>query len=466
MTTGEEMADIRTIEHTDYRIALLLPDSRQLLGIPGSGPHVVELPVVCIPLWERPAEQLTKQIEDRWGIRTIILDTLVGPGSETACAVAEIRTSSWDFEHEGFCVAQPENIGNLSLGEVQRQPLRAILGANESNGKAFSRIGWIEEAQRWIQSSVNDHEVIFTGETRQLNGGGTFCLLRLGTQSGPAYWIKGVGEPNAHEFAVTSYLAANCSEYLPRVVAMRKDWNAWAMEDFGSSLHHSDSLDDFKRAVYQLAGLQKRLVGKSRELLAAQCADHRTVILDSHIDEIIDYLNGAMRQQTSAKAPALSTFRLNEIRSALHGACSALQELGIPDSLIHNDISPGSILGDGTNCVFTDWCEGCAGCPFITFEQLCSHVSRKTGDSESWIRSLKSVYISRWLECLTERQIEGALEVCPLISVLSYLYGRGDWLHNSRASEPEFMSYSRSLGRHMDRIAKLTEHRRATCGSR
>jgi len=458
------MMEMPMIEHTEYRLALILPHSRELLGTPGPG--TVELPVVRIPLWERPAEKLTRQIEDRWKIRTIILDILADPGSETACAVAEIRTSSWDFEREGFCVAQPENIGDPSLVERQRQSVRAILNGTGTNGSSFSRIGWIEDAQRWIQSSINDHEVIFTGETRQLNGGGTFCLLRLGTQSGPAYWIKGVGEPNAHEFAVTSYLSRHCPEYLPPVVAMRSDWNAWIMEEFGSSLHSSDSLDDFERAANQLAKLQIRLAGKSCELLAAQCADHRAAVLDSHIDEIIDYLDGAMRQQTSAKVPALSTSRLHEIRSALHDACSALQELRIPDSLIHNDISPGSILGNGTNCVFTDWCEGCAGCPFITFEQLCAHVARKTGDSESWIRSLTTAYRSRWLECLTKQQIERALEIGPLISVLSYLYGRGDWLHSSRGSEPGFMSYSRSLGRHMDRIAKPTEQRRAICRSR
>jgi hypothetical protein len=51
------------IEHTEYRLALILPHSRQLLGMPIR--CTVELPVVRIPLWARPAEQLTRQIEDR-----------------------------------------------------------------------------------------------------------------------------------------------------------------------------------------------------------------------------------------------------------------------------------------------------------------------------------------------------------------------------------------------------------------
>jgi len=299
-----------------------------------------------------------------------------------------------------------------------------------------------------------------------LNGGGAFCLLRLGTKSGPAYWIKGVGEPNSHEFDITGFLATHCPEYLPRIVAMRSDWNAWVMEEFGSSLHNSDSLDDFARAVCRLADLQIGLVGKSVELLAARCADHRTEVLSSHIDEIIDYLDGAMRLQTNTKVSPLTTFRLHEIRNILHEACFVLQELRIPDSLIHNDISPGSILGKGTHCVFTDWCEGYVGNPFITFEQLCVHVARKTDKPELWVRPLENAYRTRWTDVLTDRQINGALQIVPLISVLSYLYSRGDWLQSSRRNEPAFLSYSRGLARHMDRIARGSEFMEATCQPR
>jgi hypothetical protein len=439
------------IEHTDYRLALILRHSRRLLGIERSG--VVELPVVSIPLGKRPAEQLTKQIEERWKIPTIVLDILVSPGFQTPCAVIEVRTPNWDFQSEGFCFAQSSDIDDSSIADSQRCSLETILGGTDEGGIPFASIGWIEDAQRWIQSTISGHGVIFTGEIRQLNSGGPFCLVRLATESGPAYWIKGVGDQNAHEFSVTRYLAKHCPEYLPPLVAMRSDWNAWVMEEFGVSLHYSGSLEDFQRAASQLANLQKQLLGKSEELVAAQCADHRIGILNSHIDEIIEYLDGAMRQQTSAKVPPLSTSRLHEIRSVLHDACFVLEELQIPDSLIHNDISPGSILGNGTQCVFTDWCEAYVGNPFITIEQLCVHAARKTDEPESWIRSLKSIYSSRWRDLLTERQIEGTLRVVPLISVLSYLYGRGDWLHTSRRDEPAFQSFSRSLARHMDRIA-------------
>jgi hypothetical protein len=235
------------------------------------------------------------------------------------------------------------------------------------------------------------------------------------------------------------------------------------MEEFGSSLHNSDSLCDFERAVHRLADLQIKLTGRSIELLAVECADQRTEVLCSHIDEIIDYLDDAMRQQASTRVLPLSTSRLHEIRTVLHTSCDALQALLIPDSIIHNDISPGSILGNGKNCVFTDWCEGYVGNPFITLEQLCVHAARKFGEPSSSLRSLRSIYRSCWQDVLTERQIEGALQLTPLISVLSYQYGRGDWLHTSKRNDPAFLSYSRSLARHMDRIAGQIELSEPLC---
>lgn len=438
-------------EHTDYRLALILPHSRQLLGVQRTG--TVELPVIRVHLWDRPAEQMTKELEQRWGIRAIILDILPGPEPQTPCAVAELRTPSWDFGNEGLCVARPESVAINSISESQRCALGAILLGDATDAGAFSQIGWIERAQQWIQSSVQDREIVFTGEIRQLNAGRGFCLLRLGTQSGPAYWIKGVGEPNTHEFAITRYLSDHCSTYLPPIVATRADWNAWVMEEFGSSLHNSDSLDDFDRAARRLASLQIQLLGRSEELLGIHCADHRIATLASHIDEAIDYLEVAMCQQTSVKVLALSSTRLREIGNILHDACFALEALGIPDSLMHNDISPGSILNNGKNIVFTDWCEACVGCPFVTLEQLCVRVARKTNQPQSWSRSLGGAYSSCWAALSTERQVRTALQITPLISAFSHFYGRGDWLQSPRRHETAFQVHARSLARHMDRIA-------------
>jgi hypothetical protein len=336
------------------------------------------------------------------------------------------------------------------------------LVGNTAGHGPFSRLGWIEEVKEWIRASVPDSSTDFT-EIEQLNAGGSFALVRVGTASGNAYWLKAVGDPNAHEFATTAYLARHCPEFLPPIVGMRGEWNAWLMEEFGQSLHHCGSLALFELAATRLASLQQLLIGKVDELLAAQFVDQRLPTLSARIDGVIGYLEETMGQQKSTKVPALSVSRLREIGMLLHDTFARMKALDIPDSVMHNDISPGTILSDGTGCVFTDWCEAYVGNPFITLEHLCVHAMRKTSKPEEWNSTLKTAYAASWANTLNKDQIDQGLALAPLLSVFSYLCGRGDWIGSSRRYESGFMSYSRSLARHMDRIASRPGLREVLC---
>lgn len=448
------------IEHADYRLALILPHSRQLLGIPGPG--TVELPVVRIPLWERPAEQLTRQIEARWKIRTIVLDILVDPGSETACAVIEVRTTSWDFAREGFCVAQPDRVGDSSLAESQRRSLSAILFGNEAEIKVFSRIGWIERAQEWIQTSVPDRAIAFSGEIHQLNSSGSFALVRLGTRQGPAYWLKATGEPNDREFIVTITLSKFFPQHLPPLVAERDDWNAWVTEEAGKPLRDSFTLPRIEQTIADLAQLQLRSTEHIPDLLIAGCFDQRAPVLKAHVGELISYLERAMACQSSTDVPRLATGRLRELGRMLEDACSRMEDLRMPDALVHNDINSGNILFNGLRCFFVDWAEACIGNPFSTFQQLYEQVARDK-QTQEWCPRLKALYRQRWRTVLTESQIDSAFVLAPLLAIASYLYGRGTWLTSSSHGNLRFQSYARSLARHMDRAARTPQLQELLC---
>jgi aminoglycoside phosphotransferase (APT) family kinase protein len=129
-------------------------------------------------------------------------------------------------------------------------------------------------------------------------------------------------------------------------------------------------------------------------------------------------------------------------------------ELGIPDSLIHNDLNPGNILFDGSRYVFADWCEAYVGNPFLVFQQLCALVSRDQDESLPWVRQLRVLYKHKWSALLAEPQMEQAFTLTPLLAVLSCLYGRGTWLTSSLRDDSELQGYKRSLARYMDRAAQ------------
>jgi aminoglycoside phosphotransferase (APT) family kinase protein len=167
-----------------------------------------------------------------------------------------------------------------------------------------------------------------------------------------------------------------------------------------------------------------------------------------------------MAKQRSTKVPRISKTRLREIEAILQDACVCMEELEIPDTVVHNDINAGNILFRGTRCVFTDWCEVGVGNPFFTFELLSK--LRPMGE-ELWTPKLREAFRQSWLCCLNESQIERAFALSPLLAILSYLYGRGTWLHSVQRHDPGMESHARSLARHMDRAAQAPELMEATC---
>jgi hypothetical protein len=435
--------------HEQYRLLLLSAQPDQLLARwDGLSWRV---PEISISGRGRPAEQLQQAIQDSFGLDVTVLDLPDTVFSGRRCAVAEVRPQ----QKLGALTAMSlEQIADGEGGETEKERLRAVLAGERG---PLSRPGWIAEAIAWVKSEISGATVRPDG-IRQYNAGGGFALLRLALSDGRYCWLKAAGAPNRHEFDVTCLLANIHLGALPPIVAARRDWNAWLMEDAGRPLEGPAPLPVLEAATSTLATLQKACLNRRGELLKAGAFDAGLEGLRSRIPELIEYLAVAMEHQESTKACRLPKDRLQEIGQLLKNACDALIDLSIPASLVHNDINASNILYNGHRCVITDWAEGGVGNPFLAFE----HLSRLASyDAER--QALRDVYRHCWSDTLTKWQIDRAFCLAPLVAVASYLYGRGDWLTSPTRSNPIFESCARSLARHMDRVAHTDQVREALC---
>src|SRR5580692_471905 len=77
-------------EQEQYRIALLLPQSKRVLVESHDGNP--RLPRISIPRWTRVADQLTKAVRDKWCFASILIDFLPCSQEASACAVIEVFT--------------------------------------------------------------------------------------------------------------------------------------------------------------------------------------------------------------------------------------------------------------------------------------------------------------------------------------------------------------------------------------
>jgi hypothetical protein len=436
------------METIEYRCVLVLPRSHTILVTVDRGQY--PLPRIGIPRATRPAPEVKKMIKSRWGLNIFVLEIWADSNCAGALAVAEvlmpqIATSLTEIPVEQLTTAE--------LSEEDRGRLQQFFDGRMTS--QVSRLGWIDEAFAWIGSA--------TGQTfsssnifEQWNAGQGFALVRVTSDEARNYWLKAAGKPNTHEFMLTSLLSELYADFLPRLVATKKEWNAWLTEDAGDPLPNPPSQHQLVSAAKSMASLQFLSIGQTHGLLGAGAFDQRLPALKSQVDTIINYLIEAMARQTSTKAMPLSHDRLLELSEILHDACFRLEALGIPDALVHNDLNAGNILSSGTRCLFTDWSEAAVGNPFLMCERLCQL-------NRTHAESVRNIYRECWSHRLSAQSMDEAIALSPLLAIYAYLYGRGDWLRQTEDVRAQSESYARSLARHMDRAARDLSLREIPC---
>lgn len=444
-----------TLETIEYRMVLVRPHSRRVLAVDAAGER--RLPRVRIPARTRPAEELQKAVKRAFGLHVLVLDLLAGRNGSPLSAVAEVLIPDAISELQEIRL---EQMLSSELSEQQRAHLASLLSGDTDI--PFAQIGWIDDAIEWMESATHRKLSSKTG-IEQYNAGGPFSLVRFHTDDGWQYWLKATGEPNAHEPAITRLLSELGQDYLPRIISSRPEWNAWLMSGEGSGIEElpTDSLQLFRLledAVESMAALQFKTKGRGLDLLSAGAFDQGTKTFQAHSGALFDYLEEAMSLQTSTKAPRLEKARLQEIRAIFDEVCRRMEDLGLPETIVHGDMNHGNILTGCGHCQFIDWCEAYVGNPLISLEHLLLLNRVESAEVRAFTnRALKERYRGVWLAKCDPAAFDEGFVYMPVLAVASALYGRGDWLTTSERDETHRQAYARTLARHMDKAARAPE---------
>jgi len=222
-----------------------------------------------------------------------------------------------------------------------------------------------------------------TGSFRQLNASPSFCLIRFETD-GHAIWFKAVGEPNQREFAVTCLLSRLFPSQVPRVLAIRPEWNGWlTREAEGDLLCDVEEIRAWRRVAAELAEMQINSCNQASELLAAGARDLRVDTLSKLIRHFVDTTQQLMQRQSKIPPPILEPKELLLLGDSIRAAFDVVERSGIPNTLGHLDFDPGNVVVSPQSCVFLDWAEAYVGNPFLTFQYLLEHYRRKYGNESN-----------------------------------------------------------------------------------
>lgn len=448
------------VETTEYRLLLVLPESRKILAI--SDVDGYRLPSMTIPQWTRPAEQLREAIHAVWKLRVLILDFFHG---SPLCAVAEVLVPGQPM---GLKAVSLEQLQPPELSDQQLAQIASILAGGSNASGPFSRVGWIDEAIQWLEAETG-RKLSSKRGIEQYNAGGSFALVRFRMEDDWDYWLKATGRPNAHELSITTLLSKLCGSYLPELISSKPEWNAWLMSGEAKCVTEMPTapfqlftlLED---AVESMATLQMKTQGHNLDLLQAGAFDQDMQVLQNHAAELFDYLEEAMSLQTSTKVPLLEKKRIQELRVVFEEVCQRVEHLGICETIVHGDMNRGNILTGGGHCQFIDWSEAYLGHPLITLQHLLLLNRVENSEIRDFINLLlKQRYLGIWVASCDPDALDEGLVYMPILAAASTLYGRGDWLTSPRRDDQCRQSYARSLARHMDRAAREPSLVEALC---
>jgi hypothetical protein len=207
-----------------------------------------------------------------------------------------------------------------------------------------------------------------------------------------------------------------------------------------------------------MAELQIKTKGLRHDLLDAGAFDQGMKTFQAHSEALFDYLEEAMSLQTSTKAPRLEKARLQQMQRIFLDVCRRMEDLGLPETIVHGDMNHGNILTGCGHCQFIDWCEAYVGNPLISLEHLLLFNRVESAEVRAFVnRALKERYRDVWLAKSDPAPIDEGLVYMPVLAVASALYGRGDWLTTSQRDQTHRQAYARTLARHMDRAARDPE---------
>jgi hypothetical protein len=451
-----------------WRIILSRRDGSELLLFKTGGAFV--LPQVEIPQHTRQAQALNSEMKHLWNLDVFSLYPLAPSLSSRVktknvrfqvmeaieCDAVAPQAAHWLSVSSFIEIHFAEVDDECAIREWQQD--LANFTKNPSC-TPFGIPGCLARLQAWTQETLQPFGVKLSTQFVQFNASKHFSLVRFATDS-DAVWFKAVGPPNLFEFPISRSLTKLFPEFLPRILGIRDDWNAWLTTEVAGE--HPDAeagIETWNVSATMLAHLQIDSLGKTLHLIEAGCRDLRVSVLRDLLDPFVDAISQLMEEQTIKPPAPLTRRELRSLAEDIRSCLSYLSTSSIPNSLGHLDLNPQNIVVSKNRCVFLDWMEAYVGCPFFTLQYLIEHRRRLCGSDAVSEQAVIGSYKTLWESFAPSDEIETALQLAPLLAAFAYGVSALAWRDTGKP-DPQSATYLRSLARRMKREAESLRERR------
>ncbi len=267
----------------------------------------------------------------------------------------------------------------------------------------WEKTDWFERAEIWIQDRLEAADLRAIAPIEIVKVWSLAVILRVKT-TGETVYFKASAPLFSSETESTRILAELYPENLPEVLATNPD-QYWILmgEIDGSLLENMSDISLWQAALCHWAKLQ---------INSRQNREHLISLgwLDLGLEEIHQQM-----AQLLASNPAKvwgnvdflvksELFQLLPLMQRLTTVCQELSELGIPNTLVHGDLSPRNIyirdIASATlrerGFVYFDWSDTCISHPFFDLIRFLYEIEKDLPHLPDARSRIRNAYLQPW----------------------------------------------------------------------
>ena len=289
---------------------------------------------------------------------------------------------------------------------VVRRWLDSLDGFVDPRTAPWVSPAWYPRIAAWIEERMTAAGMPPTAPPRIVYQSSIGCVLRTPAADRVTF-TKCPAPIFAAEARITQALAERTPDAIPEVIDIEPVEGWLLMRDFGSRTLGEAPQAEWARGLAIAAQVQRAwLVGQDVLLAAgaqrrplADLADRLPGILD--VDGLGDRLGAELSQAWPAALPRILD------------ACHELEDVGLPDALIHGDLHPWNIAVTPSGPRMFDWSDAAIGPSFL---DLALFLGR--ADDLELRRVMRDAYLDVWADAAPRDRLERATELAMAVGAI------------------------------------------------
>lgn len=283
--------------------------------------------------------------------------------------------------------------------------------------------GWAEETAAWVMDRLAQAGMRVRGALQPVQTRPWSAVWQIETSDGRAFF-KAAAPQLAYEAGLHAALAASQPRSVPRLIGVDVG-RAWIlMADCGPTLRTrlggAADLGLWAEALADFADLQTVWAGRSDQLLEIGLLDRRLATLP-------DLLAALLEDATGLRLGEDGGLTRNEHRRLMgslprwRAICDRLGDLGLPETLHHDDLHDANVYPGEGGSVFGDWGEACVAVPLLTPMIGLRSLGWRLGldDDSPDLAGIRRGYLAHWFDGASSAEANAAYELSLPLGALS-----------------------------------------------